>query len=107
MQESDRSNGVTMTRPRGQGKGSAAKKTKQGAQQRLSKPTARANPLRKMRVCLACRSEFLSEGPGNRRCEHCKEDPVYTTMSVRCGTLTMDGRHNAHGKPEVDEDENY
>lgn len=105
MQEHDRSNGVTMTRPRGRGEESAAKTTGREAQHRLSKPTAQANPLRKMRVCLACGREFLSEGPGNRRCERCKEDPIYIMMSVRRGTLTQDGRSNPHGKTEADQDE--
>jgi len=35
------------------------------------------NPQRKMRTCLTCDKEFMSDGPGNRRCWSCKQDPAY------------------------------
>ena len=38
---------------------------------------------RRRRTCLSCGKEFMSWGPGNRRCGHCKEDPLWRDCSWR------------------------
>ncbi|NQT19599.1 MAG: hypothetical protein HQ592_07835 [Planctomycetes bacterium] len=85
--------------------GTAAKRPKRRPRGRGPKLTRKLDLLKKMRVCLACEREFLSDGPGNRRCPACKEDPMYTGMAVRRGTLAANGRHNPRGKIELEEDE--
>ena len=37
---------------------------------------------RKRRTCLKCGKEFLSAWAGNRRCPHCKEDPLWLNASI-------------------------
>ena len=39
----------------------------------MAGPIVRANPQRKMRMCLMCGKEFWSDGPGYRRCEKCRK----------------------------------
>ena len=38
---------------------------------------------RKRRTCLTCGKEFSSAWAGNRRCPHCKEDPLWRDCSWR------------------------
>lgn len=35
-------------------------------------------PVKKMRACLMCGQEFLSEGPGNRRCKRHDQADTWT-----------------------------
>ena len=37
---------------------------------------------RRRRTCLSCGKEFMSWGPGNRRCKHCQEDPFWLKASI-------------------------
>lgn len=37
------------------------------------------HPKRKLRTCLCCREDFISDGPGNRICNSCKESTAWSS----------------------------
>lgn len=42
----------------------------------------------KLRVCLMCREEFLSNGPGNRRCTCCERE-CENSRTLRSGCVDL------------------